>query len=148
VKKRTWQNASAIYNLLRNLGGSFGVAFVTTMLSPGRNCMRSVLLSISPPLTGIIRWQRIRPDRCFNTVSCSLYGRPGRSWQDLWRLLKQSSMMAFNDAFYLLSILHDLYSAAGFPDEKGKDRSAGRNALNKTLLKTLCGLSQNLLRIW
>ena len=33
IKKEDMGNASAIYNLLRNLGGSFGVAFVTTVLS-------------------------------------------------------------------------------------------------------------------
>ena len=33
VKKEEMANASAIYNLVRNLGGSFGVAFVTTILS-------------------------------------------------------------------------------------------------------------------
>src|SRR5208283_2487899 len=31
VKKEAMGNATSIYNLLRNLGGSFGVAFVTTM---------------------------------------------------------------------------------------------------------------------
>lgn len=33
VPKERMNNASAIYNLLRNLGGSFGVAFVTTVLA-------------------------------------------------------------------------------------------------------------------
>ena len=33
VRKEDMGNASAIYNLLRNLGGSFGVAFVTTILA-------------------------------------------------------------------------------------------------------------------
>src|SRR5208282_5678101 len=33
VKKEAMGNATGIYNLLRNLGGSFGVAFVTTMLA-------------------------------------------------------------------------------------------------------------------
>ena len=32
-KKEDMANASAIYNLLRNLGGSFGVAFITTMIA-------------------------------------------------------------------------------------------------------------------
>src|SRR4030042_655633 len=35
IRKEDMGNASAIYNLLRNLGGSFGVAFVTTMLARG-----------------------------------------------------------------------------------------------------------------
>ncbi len=33
IKKEDMGNATAIYNLLRNLGGSFGVAFVTTVLA-------------------------------------------------------------------------------------------------------------------
>jgi len=33
VPKEQMNNASGIFNLLRNLGGSFGVAFVTTLLA-------------------------------------------------------------------------------------------------------------------
>ena len=33
IRKEEMANATAIFNLLRNLGGSFGVAFVTTMLA-------------------------------------------------------------------------------------------------------------------
>ena len=33
VKKEQMNNASAIFNLLRNLGGSFGVAFITTLVA-------------------------------------------------------------------------------------------------------------------
>ena len=33
VPNEKMNNASAIFNLLRNLGGSFGVAFITTMLA-------------------------------------------------------------------------------------------------------------------
>ena len=33
ISKEAMNNASAVFNLLRNLGGSFGVAFVTTLLA-------------------------------------------------------------------------------------------------------------------
>jgi len=33
IRKEEMGNATAIFNLLRNLGGSFGVAFITTMLA-------------------------------------------------------------------------------------------------------------------
>ncbi len=33
VAKEQMNNASAVFNLLRNLGGSFGVAFVTALLA-------------------------------------------------------------------------------------------------------------------
>jgi len=43
VPREQMNNASSIYNLLRNLGGSFGVAFVTTLLSRRTQFHHSVL---------------------------------------------------------------------------------------------------------
>ena len=46
IRKEDMGNASAIFNLLRNLGGSFGVAFVTTILSRRAQFHQSILLNI------------------------------------------------------------------------------------------------------
>jgi hypothetical protein len=35
-------NATGLYNLMRNLGGSLGIAFVTTMLSSPRCCCATI----------------------------------------------------------------------------------------------------------
>ncbi|MEW5773599.1 MAG: DHA2 family efflux MFS transporter permease subunit [Thermodesulfobacteriota bacterium] len=50
VPREQMNNASAIYNLLRNLGGSFGVAFVTTLLARRTQHHHSVLSEHMSPL--------------------------------------------------------------------------------------------------
>ena len=45
-------NATAIYNLLRNIGGSVGIAFVTTMLSRGAQIHQVYLTSHITSSTG------------------------------------------------------------------------------------------------
>jgi DHA2 family multidrug resistance protein len=99
-------NASAIYNLLRNLGGSFGVAFVTTILSRRAQYHQSHLIE---HLTPFDRSYQIFSGQSSQFLqyrgfehSLSESGGQGVLYKEL---LRQSSMMSFNDAFYLVSIL-------------------------------------------
>ncbi|GBD98280.1 multidrug export protein EmrB [bacterium BMS3Abin07] len=102
MPKKRMTEATAMYNLLRNIGGSVGVAFVTTItarraqfhqarmaehLSSFEPAFRTVRGKIAAILqfTGLYH---IPPDAL-------IYGE----------LQRQSHMLAFNDAFYLLSVL-------------------------------------------
>ncbi len=40
-------NASGLYNLMRNLGGSIGIAFVTTMLARGAQAHQALMVGAS-----------------------------------------------------------------------------------------------------
>jgi DHA2 family multidrug resistance protein len=105
VSREDMGNASAIYNLLRNLGGSFGVAFVTTILAR-RAQMHEVRLVehltpfdrnyqiASHQVTQMLQYSGIEPSMTNQGGLGVIYGR----------FLKQASMMAFNDSFYMLSI--------------------------------------------
>jgi DHA2 family multidrug resistance protein len=99
-------NASAIYNLLRNLGGSFGVAFVTTIIARRGQFHQAHLVEHLAPF-----------DRAYQIAShqaaaaLQLKGMPAVSAARAadatiyGQLLRQSSMVAFNDAFHLLSMM-------------------------------------------
>lgn len=106
IKKEDMGNASAIYNLLRNLGGSFGVAFVTTILSRREQFHQTRLVEHLTPF-----------DRTYQAVSektaqllqykglessLSENGGLGVMYREL---LRQASMLSFNDAFHLVSIM-------------------------------------------
>lgn len=106
IKKEDMGNASAIYNLLRNLGGSFGVAFVTTILSRRDQFHQTRLVEHLTPF-----------DRTYQTISektaqflqyrgledsQSANGGLGVMYREL---LRQASMLSFNDAFHLVSIM-------------------------------------------
>ncbi len=106
LRKEEMGNATAIFNLLRNLGGSFGVAIVTTMVSRRAQFHQ---LHLAEHLTSLDRnfqlalpqISEILQDRGFipsslNQGSLSLIYN---------RLVREASMLSFNDAFHILSIL-------------------------------------------
>jgi DHA2 family multidrug resistance protein len=106
IKKEEMGNATAIFNLVRNLGGSFGVAFITTMLARraqfhqarlvdhldlfGRNMQQAV-----PQISEMLKGKGF-PSSLLDQGSLGLiHGE----------LLRQASMLSFTDAFYLISIM-------------------------------------------
>ena len=106
VRKEEMGNATAIYNFLRNLGGSVGVAFVTTMISRRAQFHQSHLVEhLTPfdPSYQIASQQsaQILQHRGFES-SVSQHGGLSVIYHEL---LRQASMMSFNDAFHLISLL-------------------------------------------
>jgi DHA2 family multidrug resistance protein len=106
IKKEDMGNASAIYNLLRNLGGSFGVAFVTTILSRRDQFHQTRLIehltpfdrtyqSISEKTAQLLQYRGVGDSQAAN-------GGLGVMYKEL---LRQASMLSFNDAFHLVSIM-------------------------------------------
>jgi DHA2 family multidrug resistance protein len=106
IRKEDMGNASAIYNLLRNLGGSFGVAFVTTMIARRAQFHQNHLVghltpfdsgyqAVSSYFSQLFQQRGMDAATSLHAALSGMYGQ----------LLRQSSMLAFNDAFYLISIL-------------------------------------------
>jgi MFS transporter, DHA2 family, multidrug resistance protein len=96
---------SAIFNLLRNLGGSFGVAFVTTLISrraqfhqlhlgEGFSIYDFRLQNTAPQIQGFLQGRGIE----------ETLAQQG-SLEMVYRFLqRQAAMQSFNDAFYLLCL--------------------------------------------
>ncbi|MFZ5906174.1 MAG: DHA2 family efflux MFS transporter permease subunit [Nitrospirota bacterium] len=106
IRKEDMGNASAIYNLLRNLGGSFGVAFVTTMLSRRAQYHQSHLVEHLTPFDTAYNMtseqiSRFLQHRGFEST-LSEQGGLGVIYREL---LRQASMLSFNDTFHLISIV-------------------------------------------
>ncbi len=106
IRKEDMGNASAIYNLLRNLGGSFGVAFVTTMIARRAQFHQNHLVEhLTPFDTGYriasSQFSQLFQQRGMDAATSQHAALSGMYGQ----LLRQSSMLSFNDAFYLISIL-------------------------------------------
>jgi len=125
VSREDMGNASAIYNLLRNLGGSFGVAFVTTMLARRAQLHEVRLVEHLTPFdrnyqmatekaAALLKYSGVDPSIAHQTGLGVIYGR----------FLKQASMMAFNDAFFLLSIFMICIVPLVFLMRKGKAESS------------------------
>jgi DHA2 family multidrug resistance protein len=106
VPKPQMGNATAIFNLLRNLGGSFGVAFATTMFARRAQFHQS---RITEHLTlfdrnfrSAVEWGRemlagrgIPESAADGTALKMIYGQ----------VVRQATAMGFNDAFWILSVM-------------------------------------------
>jgi len=92
-------NGTAVYNLLRNIGGSVGIAFVTTMLARGAQVHQAYLASRVTPFDRAYQlYQHGFASQMGGLVPLSLapdilYGR----------LVREATMLSFNDAFLILS---------------------------------------------
>ena len=106
VEVQDMGNAAAIFNLLRNLGGSIGVAFVTTMLARGSQTSQAELVGHLTPFDRnyqIAHGHALNVMRYLGYFGRSLSGQAatGKIYQELSR---QASMLSYNGAFRQLSI--------------------------------------------
>jgi DHA2 family multidrug resistance protein len=106
IKKEDMGNASAIYNLLRNLGGSFGVAFVTTVLSRRAQFHQSHLVDRLTPFDSGYQLATAQTSQFlhYKGLGSGIADQAGLG-MIYNRLLREASMISFNDAFHVLSVL-------------------------------------------
>ncbi|MFH0809138.1 MAG: MFS transporter, partial [Pseudomonadota bacterium] len=100
VAKPEVGNATAIYNLIRNLGGSFGVAIATTCLARQAQFHQARLVEhinpLSAPLAeGMSRFRGLLPGVGDQGSLMMLYGFVQR----------QAHMLSFNDVFHAVALL-------------------------------------------
>jgi len=105
IPKEKMNNATGIINLARNIGGSVGIANVTTMLARRAQVHQSTLVSHLTPLdpaytaslSGASRFlmsQGSNPVQALNQAHGMVYGS----------LIRQASMLAYIDSFWLLGL--------------------------------------------
>jgi DHA2 family multidrug resistance protein len=104
IRNEETGNASGIFNLLRNLGGSFGVAFCTTVLARRTQLHQTFLAEHITPYNPsfqhyyhqIQQWLQIHQPQ---------FSGPSAALGEIYRLvLRQAHMMAFNDTFRMLAL--------------------------------------------
>ncbi len=105
IRKEDMGNASAIYNLLRNLGGSFGVAFVTTMLARRAQFHQNHIVENLTPFETSYRLAVEGVSQILDYKGFGAVAERGALGIIYGRVLKEAAMISFNDAFHLLSIL-------------------------------------------
>jgi DHA2 family multidrug resistance protein len=96
-------NASAVFNLVRNLGGSFGVAFSTTLLSQRAQVHQTFLSEHVTPYNRAFQeaYQRVHN---FLQMSNSGVGQSTGGLAFIYQeILRQASILSFNDTFFILA---------------------------------------------
>ena len=106
IPNEQMNNASSIFNLLRNLGGSFGVAFVTTLLARRAQFHQARLVdNLSPyDLNYATAMERVKAYLAPKLLG--LYDTTTTAGGAIYRLmLKQANAMAFCDVFHALAVI-------------------------------------------
>jgi DHA2 family multidrug resistance protein len=122
IRKEEMGNATGIFNLLRNLGGSFGVAFITTMLARRAQFHQVHLVEHLTPFDrnfqiALPQISQMLQQKGF-IPSLSDQGSLGLIYGEV---IKQASMLSFNDAFYLLSTMMMLVLPLVLLMKKGRE---------------------------
>ncbi len=106
ISKEDMGNASGIYNLLRNLGGSFGVAFVTTILARRAQYHQAHLIEHLTPYDFAYQSAVKQGTQSFSSKGyAAVQAQQGGLSNIYHELLRQASMMSFNDAFHLVCLI-------------------------------------------
>jgi DHA2 family multidrug resistance protein len=126
IRKEEMGNATAIFNLLRNLGGSFGVAFVTTMLARRAQFHQVHLVEHLTPFNRNFQLYAPQISRTLQDKgvipSLSDQGGLGLIYGEV---VRQASMLSFNDVFYLLSTMMMFVLPLVLLMKKGKTDTSG-----------------------
>jgi DHA2 family multidrug resistance protein len=106
VRKEEMGNATSVFNLLRMLGGSFGVAFASTLVSrraqfhqarlaEGMSVLDRNFQEAVPLVSDILKGRGFPPSELDGGTLALLYRK----------LVTEATMMAFNDTFFVLAVL-------------------------------------------
>ena len=106
LKKEQLGNATSIFNLVRNIGGSFGVAISTTILTRRAQFHQARLIDHLTPFDmtytmGSSQAAHVLQQRGLEPAVSSQGGLAAIYDQ----VIREASMMSFNDVFYLLSVM-------------------------------------------
>lgn len=105
IKKENMGNATGIYNLLRNLGGSFGVAFVTTVIARREQFHQFRLVERLSPFDRTYQAALSRSSQAMQYKGFGVLSHQAGQGVIYGELLRQASMLSFNDAFRIVSII-------------------------------------------
>ena len=98
-------NATGIYNLMRNVGGSFGIAAVTTMLARGAQTHQAAMISHLTPYDPVFR-ERISEMVTRMTANTDVLTASQQAYRAVYQtLVRQATLLAYIDIFRLLAFL-------------------------------------------
>jgi len=105
IPREEMGNASGIFNLLRNLGGSFGVAAGATILTQRTQLHQNFLVEHVTPYHAAAQ-ARFHDILAWLEAHQPGMASPQKALQIIYQeVLRQASMLAFNDAFWLFAWL-------------------------------------------
>jgi DHA2 family multidrug resistance protein len=106
IPRERMNYATGLYNLARNIGGSSGIAATTTILARRAQYHQSVLVSHLTPYDPAYREFLGKTTMALQAGGSSPTDAAAQAQGLMYgTLLKQSSMLAFADAFWIMGML-------------------------------------------
>jgi DHA2 family multidrug resistance protein len=106
LPKNKNNKASSMTNLFRNQGGSFGIAFVTTMIQRRSQFHETVLSAHVSALNPVYAARLVQLTSYFRLQGDSETGASQHAMAQLYALLeRQAGMLSFADVFWLLGVI-------------------------------------------
>jgi DHA2 family multidrug resistance protein len=126
IANQAMGNATSVFNLMRNLGGSMGIAITQTMLARHRQLHTNVLrthVSIYSQQTQQILHSL---QSAFMAHGADASTATTQAYGALWGMVqKQAAILAFNDAFRLLSVIFLLVMPLALLMRRPRTRRSG-----------------------
>jgi MFS transporter, DHA2 family, multidrug resistance protein len=99
-------NATSIFNLMRNIGGSVGIAVTQTLMSRGRQLHTNILGSHISPYSHLAQERMRQLQSAFMAQGSDPVTAAQRSHGALWATVQQqASILTFNDIFRLMALI-------------------------------------------
>jgi len=102
IPKELMTEATSLYNLLRNLGGSVGIAFTTTILSRRAQLHQTRLVEHLSPFDPSYQIYHEKAAGLLAAKGLPAAGADGMLYREL---VRQSTTLAFTDAFLIICLL-------------------------------------------
>lgn len=102
IPKEHMTEAASLYNLLRNLGGSVGIAFTTTLLSRRAQLHQTRLVEHLSPFDPSYLASSHQLGNALTNKGLPAAGADGLMYREL---IRQSTTLAFTDAFLMICLL-------------------------------------------
>jgi DHA2 family multidrug resistance protein len=122
-------NATGIYNLMRNVGGSFGIAAVTTMLARGTQTHQAAMVSHLTPYDPVFQQRLSALASNFATNGSAVTAMQQAYGAVYQTLVRQATLLAYIDNFRFLAFMCVICLPAGFLFKKVRAR-AGPTAMH------------------
>ena len=99
-------NASAIINMVRNLGGSFGIALATTLIARREQYHQSVLVEHVTSLSNQYDTVVHQLQQAYLAYSASAVDALHRAEAQIYKMVQQqAALLSFNDAFWVMAVI-------------------------------------------
>ena len=128
IPKERTNYATGLFNLARNIGGSSGIAAVTTLLARRSQFHQQILSAHMTPYDSAYQSALTRTSAILHAHGASLPDATAQAQGILYgSLVKQSSMLAFADGFWMMAVLFVAIVPLMFLIRKGSAAPGGND---------------------